>query len=301
MLRPALNLALGYTRQWLNRWGIHLELKSGPGTSFWIMRLPCARHFADSLSDYVGPDLVIANPPYFKIAKSDPRVAVMSRAWATQHLHAVLWPPPPRCYEPNGQLVFITPRSFCSGTYFKQFRKWFFQNVCIARLHAFASRTEAFSRDEVLQENVIFKACKAVAQSTTVDISSSYGMSDLENTLLRSVPLSEVLDIDSAEAMLSIPVDPADSQTRHIFSQWSKRLRSLGLEISTGPVVPFRTSRLLMRAITSLPRAVSLGAACTAHGNHLAARAFHKPQRIYVSPDTYPAFAQSELCFDSAL
>ncbi|MBP7688019.1 MAG: Eco57I restriction-modification methylase domain-containing protein [Thermoflexales bacterium] len=290
ILRPALNLALGYARHWLNRWGIQLEFEVR-SRDFILDNAATLRPapLLDSISNHVGPDLVIANPPYFKIAKSDPRTAVMSEVVHGQpNIYMLFMAAAAKLLRTNGQMVFITPRSFCSGTYFKQFRKWFFQNVCIARLHAFTSRTEAFSRDEVLQENVIFKACKAGTQSTTVDISSSYGMSDLENTILRSVPLNEVLDIDSAEAMLSIPVDPADSQTRHIFGQWSKRLRSLGLEISTGPVVPFRTAALVDEGdnIATAPLI------WVQHVQRMATTwpltRFDKPQRICVSPDTFP-------------
>ena len=142
-------------------------------------------------------------------------------------------------------MVFITPRSFCSGTYFKQFRKWFFQNVCLERLHAFESRTEAFARDEVLQENVIFKLVKQLLKARQSIYPVVMGCLISDSVVPHSVPLREVLDIDLTEAMLSIPLDPADNQTQRIFSQWPQRLRSLGLEISTGPVVPFRTTALV--------------------------------------------------------
>jgi adenine-specific DNA-methyltransferase len=60
----------------------------------------------------------------------------------------------------KGEMVFITPRSFCSGLYYKNFRKWFLRTVRITRIHIFESRKDIFDKDGVLQENVIIKARK---------------------------------------------------------------------------------------------------------------------------------------------
>ena len=62
--------------------------------------------------------------------------------------------------EPGGELVAITPRSFCNGPYFKPFRKLFLKEMTLSRIHVFESRDEAFGADEVLQENIIFHAIK---------------------------------------------------------------------------------------------------------------------------------------------
>ncbi len=257
--------------------------------SFWITRRYYDRHhLLDSVSDHTSPDLFIANPPYFKIPKPDPRAAVMSEVVHGQpNIYMLFMAAAAKMLCTGGQMVFITPRSFCSGTYFKQFRKWFFQNVCLDRLHAFESRTEAFARDEVLQENVIFKARKQLLKARQSIYPAADGMSDLYSVVPRSVPLREVLDIDSTEAMLSIPLDPADSQTQRIFSRWSQRLRSLGLEISTGPVVPFRTTALVDDGdnISTTPLI------WVQHVQRMAITwplvRLDKPQRVRVSPETY--------------
>src|SRR6185369_9427624 len=77
--------------------------------------------------------------------------------------------------EPEGELVAITPRSFCNGPYFKSFRTDFLKIMSIKRLHLFDSRSAVFNQDKVLQENIIFHAVKGVPKPEKVLISSNSG------------------------------------------------------------------------------------------------------------------------------
>ena len=72
----------------------------------------------------------------------------------------------------GGELVAITPRSFCNGPYFKPFREDFLETMSLRRLHVFKSRSAAFSRDAVLQENIIFHAVKGTAKPKRIIIST---------------------------------------------------------------------------------------------------------------------------------
>jgi adenine-specific DNA-methyltransferase len=203
------------------------------------------------------------------------------------NIYALFMAAAAKMLKPDGQLIFITPRSFCSGPYFRQFRRWFFQIVSLEHIHVFESRTEAFSRDEVLQENIILTAKKASSQSDFVEISSSHGTQDLANPRSRHVPLVEVLDLRSTEAVLSIPIEPVDSVIREIFSRWPDRLRSLGLEISTGPIVPFRTTAL----VTEGDSVMSAPVVWVQHVGRMAVTwpllHFNKPQWIRIKSDTH--------------
>lgn len=288
-LRPALMLALGYSRYWSDKWGVtfSFEIRS---EDFILASAPLMQPapLFETLIEQVSPDLVIANPPYFKIPKSDPRAAIMAEVVHGQpNIYALFMAVAAKMLRPDGRLVFITPRSFCSGTYFRKFRKWFFATVALEHVHVFESRTEAFERDEVLQENIILAAKKTSPQRDFVEISSSRGVQDLLRSKSRRVPLSEVLDVNSAEASLSIPVDSVDGTVRELFSRWPDRLRSFGLEISTGPIVPFRTEALV---------AERDGSACAPvvwmqHVERMIVNwplsHFAKPQWIHLEPETY--------------
>ncbi len=287
-LRPLLTLVLGYTRHWLSKWNVRFEFEV-KSEDFILANVSLMRPapLFESHDTRMAPQLVISNPPYFKIPKSDPRVAIMAEVVHGQpNIYALFMAVAAKMLRPDGQLVFITPRSFCAGPYFRQFRKWFFATMALERVHVFESRTEAFERDEVLQENVILTAKKTSAPSNFVEVSSSHGAPDLGLAQSRHVPLSEVLDLTSPEAVLSIPVEPSDSIVREIFSRWPDRLRSLGLEISTGPIVPFRTKALEAEGNGTTTAPV----VWVQHVGRMAITwpllRFNKPQWIRIEPDT---------------
>ena len=103
-------------------------------------------------------------------------------------------------------MVSITPRSFTSGAYFQTFRSQFFREVALTRIHIFESRRDAFSRDKVLQENVILHTIKETVETNSrnsVRITSSNGIEDLESSAVLDVPLSSVLEIGEKESVFT--------------------------------------------------------------------------------------------------
>ena len=72
-------------------------------------------------------------------------------------------------------MVAICPRSFCNGPYFKPFREQFLDLMSLRRLHVFESRSAAFQRDKVLQENIIVHAVRSPEKPQSVIISTSSG------------------------------------------------------------------------------------------------------------------------------
>ena len=46
--------------------------------------------------------------------------------------------------DPGGEMVAITPRSFCNGPYFRPFRKMLLREMSIRRVHVFESRATPF-------------------------------------------------------------------------------------------------------------------------------------------------------------
>lgn len=57
----------------------------------------------------------------------------------------------------QGQMIYITPRSFTSGRYFRLFRNFLFKHIQIDFVHLFNTRKDTFSKDNVLQETIIMK------------------------------------------------------------------------------------------------------------------------------------------------
>ena len=196
-------------------------------------------------------DVVIANPPYFKLNKADPRArAAATVVHGQPNIYGLFMAVGAALLRNGGEVVFITPRSFAAGPYFRLFREKFFGCIRPEIVHVFDSRRDAFVRDAVLQENIILKGRReddwirrGTSQSLT--ISTSQGLSDLRGPDRRSVPMGEVLDLASVGRVLRLPLNRTQDSLLHMVDAWPGTLRDYGLQISTGPVVPFRATELL--------------------------------------------------------
>ena len=200
-----------------------------------------------------GFDLVISNPPYFKIGKADPRaVAASSVVHGQPNIYALFMAVSAALLRDGGDFIFITPRSFTSGLYFRQFRATFFDMIRPMHVHVFGSRREAFSRDEVLQENVILAGTRRDrwhrddAKAVLV-VSSSRGVIDIGKADRRAAPMRAALDSETPDRVLRLPASDEDGRVLALVDSWPSTLHSLGLDISTGPVVPFRATTVVDR------------------------------------------------------
>jgi adenine-specific DNA-methyltransferase len=196
-------------------------------------------------------EVIIGNPPYFKLPKSDLRARAAEHVVHGQpNIYALFMAVSASLLAPSGELVFITPRSFTSGPYFRRFREQFFARVQPEAVHVFDSRREAFGRDGVLQENMILKGrCREhwprIDAKRPVRVSVSRGACDIAACETRAVPLCRLLDMATTEKMLRIPSSPDDERIIRRIDRWTGSLSAYGMQVSTGPVVPFRAVELL--------------------------------------------------------
>ncbi len=297
-LSPALKLSLGYIRQWLAKYDVTIQFEI-ISNDFIVSNASLLRPapLLENTEGVTRPQLIIANPPYFKIPKSDSRVSLLPEITRGQpNVYTLFMATAAKILEVNGQLVFITPRSFCSGPYFQQFRHWFFRNIAIERLHSFVSRTKTFEHDNVLQENIILAGRKATSQFDMIEVSTSDGSGDITSAVPQQVKLREILDLESPTAILYIHTHATDRIIRDIFSQWSNTLQSFGLKISTGPIVPFRTESL--KEIESPSKTVPV--LWMQHIGRMQVTwpivRLDKPQHICVTEDTRPLLIQNQTC-----
>jgi adenine-specific DNA-methyltransferase len=183
-------------------------------------------------------DYAIGNPPYFKMSPSNDCGGDAPNAYARFIEVAI------RMLADNGQLCFIVPRSFTSGYYFKQFRRRLHSVARLDHVHVFESRTDAFRDDDVLQENIIVMYRKTALPKASVTISSSRGESDLAQRTMTGVPRSRVI-AKARDSSVYLPSGSYDLRVMDLVEGWTETLPSMGLEVSTGPVVPFRTEEFM--------------------------------------------------------
>lgn len=149
----------------------------------------------------------ILNPPYKKI-NSDSKTRLMLREVGveTSNLYTGFLSIVLMLLAPGGELVAITPRSFCNGPYFKPFRELLLDTLALRRIHVFESRQTAFKEDDVLQENIIFHGVQEATTGSSVTISSSTGQED-EFSAIRTVAYGEVVHPQDFECFIHIVPD----------------------------------------------------------------------------------------------
>ncbi|MGB8682711.1 MAG: N-6 DNA methylase [Candidatus Binatus sp.] len=196
-------------------------------------------------------DLVIANPPYFKISKDDPRAqAAMVVVHGQPNIYALFMAATAALLRKGGEFLFITPRSFASGPYFRLFREKFFANIRPVGVHVFGSRREAFGRDEVLQESIILRGVRDDGwqhsrEGFELEITGSAGIADLAHLNRRSLPLRDALDMASSSKIFRLPILPGEDAALRLVDSWTGSLHQYEMNISTGPVVPFRATEYI--------------------------------------------------------
>jgi adenine-specific DNA-methyltransferase len=190
-------------------------------------------------------DAAILNPPYRKIREdSAERRWLRSAGIETTNLYtAFIWLAA-RLLNSGGELVAITPRSFCNGPYFKPFRMALLEAMAFRRFHIFDSRTKAFQDDEVLQENIIFHAVKSLDKSIPVTISSNSGPDD-QDTMQREVSHSQLVRSGDADVFINLVADEWGQRIAERMATFTASLTDLGIHVSTGRVVDFRAKNYL--------------------------------------------------------
>lgn len=235
-----------------------------------------------------GYDAAIVNPPYRKIsANSITRQYLRSAGIETSNLYTGFIALIQRLLVPGGQLVGITPRSFCNGPYFRSFREDFFHHLELRQLHVFDSRQAAFRDDRVLQENIIFHAVRGRDQPREIIISHSSGEPD--GKIARSAfAFDEIIHPQDPEKFIHIPSTADHASAKETMDGLHSSLASLGVTVSTGRVVDFR----LKESIRKQPEwgTVPLVYPCHFNGGaiHWPKLETRKPNAILDNKDTRP-------------
>jgi adenine-specific DNA-methyltransferase len=189
-------------------------------------------------------DCVILNPPYRKIrTESRERSLLRSIGLETTNLYTGFVAVAARLLAPGGEMVAITPRSFCNGPYFEPFRRYFLREMRFRRVHVFDARDKAFGDDKVLQENVIFHAVKTAEADPTVIVSANAAPGAAIRS--RTIQHRELIHPGDKHAVIHVVPEKDGKSSRDKLSSLEGTFTQLGLTVSTGRVVDFRAKDLL--------------------------------------------------------
>lgn len=210
-----------------------------------------ATDFLGSAAEQVHPDLfsagsarqfsaAILNPPYHKIhSLSAARQQLRVLGIETSNMYTGFLAAALQLLVPEGELVAITPRSFCNGPYFRPFREALLGSTQLRRLHVFESREQAFSEDEVLQENIILHVVKTEQPARRVLLTASEGPDD-DWFRVEEAAADAVVHPGDRQRFIHIVADTAGQRMVDQMAALPCTLPELGLTVSTGRVVEFR-------------------------------------------------------------
>jgi adenine-specific DNA-methyltransferase len=181
---------------------------------------------------------IVINPPYYKMQRgSTYSEYLLKRGVNATNIYAAFVWLAAMLLEENGQLVAIIPRSFCNGPYFLKFREYIANNLSIDAIHIFDSRDSVFSKDKVLQENIIIKLSKrSQSDSVRITYSVDHNFADVKELQVKA---SQVLSSQATGYCIHIPTQANELD---ISRYATHTLREIDLSVSTGPVVSFRQS-----------------------------------------------------------
>ena len=187
-------------------------------------------------------DYIIGNPPYMKIGKDAEESKVMTEVChGAPNLYFLFWAMGIHNLKKDQELVYIIPRSWTSGAYFKKFRDYLFKHSIITDIHLFESRDKVFERESVLQETIIIKIKKTTKKPSCVNITSSSN-SKFNDVRSYKAPYETVIPKSN---FVYLVTKEEDANILSRINKLSKTLPELNLKMKTGLIVDFRTKEVL--------------------------------------------------------
>lgn len=131
---PLTEDVLSYLKTWCGDRKVKLDYQLNE-SDFVLEKCECLDGTDTIFGDLSGTekfDYIISNPPYFKLAKDD----IHTRSCASivdgqTNIYALFMAICAKLVAEDGQMIFITPRSFASGRYFQSFRDFLFSTSAL--------------------------------------------------------------------------------------------------------------------------------------------------------------------------
>lgn len=187
-------------------------------------------------------DYIIGNPPYLKISKDAAEALAMPEVChGAPNLYFLFWAMGIHNLKAGQELVYIIPRSWTSGAYFRKFRDYLFDKCIITDIHLFESRDKVFDGESVLQETIIVKVKKTNVAPQYVSITTS-STSDFNDLRQFYAPYETVV---SKTRFVYLVTNEDDTKILRTINKFHKTLPEINLKMQTGIIVDFRTREVL--------------------------------------------------------
>lgn len=189
-------------------------------------------------------DMVIGNPPYMKVAKDAPEAKAMPDiCYGAPNLYFLFAAMGMFNLRSDGELVYIIPRSWTSGAYFKSFRQKFLAEGVLEHIHLFVSRDKVFENESVLQETMIIKVRKTTTIPENIIITTTQSNKDFSNKTTFEAAYNTV--VSGEDDYVYLVTNEQEVETLELLNKWTNTLPSIGLKMKTGLTVDFRNREAL--------------------------------------------------------
>ncbi|MBD5491374.1 MAG: N-6 DNA methylase [Lachnospiraceae bacterium] len=189
-------------------------------------------------------DFVIGNPPYMKIPKNAPEATAMPTVcYGAPNMYFIFASMSLFNLQEEGEMVYIIPRSWTSGAYFKRFREYFLTEGKIEHIHLFVSRNKVFDKEDVLQETIIVKVKKTCDIPKEVTVTSSKSNCDFDDLTSLTVPYGLV--VSGTDYYVYLVTDENEVKVLERLHKFDKTLPDIGVKMKTGLTVDFRNRDIL--------------------------------------------------------
>lgn len=189
-------------------------------------------------------DLIIGNPPYLKIPKDAPEATAMPLVcYGAPNLYFLFSSMSLFNLKNDGEMVYIIPRSWTSGAYFRRFREYFLSNGSLQHIHLFVSRDKVFDKEQVLQETIIIKVKKSYKKPDFITISTTETNYDFHDIKSLNVPYDLVLS--GKDNYIYLITDEKDKDTLAKINKYHQIMPDIGIKMKTGLTVDFRSYDML--------------------------------------------------------
>ena len=189
-------------------------------------------------------DLVIGNPPYMKLSKNAPEAQAMQDiCYGAPNMYFIFASMGLFNLKDNCEMVYIIPRSWTSGAYFKRFREYFLTEGRLKHIHLFVSRDKVFDKESVLQETIILKIKRTQNTPDKVRITSSKSNKDFDN--ITELFVSYDLVVAGTDKYVYLVTNEEEVGVLKQLHQFNNTLPDIGLKMKTGLTVDFRNQEIL--------------------------------------------------------
>lgn len=189
-------------------------------------------------------DIIISNPPFFKLSVNDERVKLAEKIiHGLPNIYNIFFYISTKLLKDNGKLLFLIPRSFCSGSHYKLIREHFIESLKLLKIHLFSSEEKIFHSHSVLYESVIVYAEKSIPSNVyNINISHS-------NNMKEKVNINYNCNFSLTENIIELPTNEKDILVLNKIHEWNNSLFQCGYNITHGKLIITEAEKVLFRNI----------------------------------------------------